>query len=67
MTDLSGQSFTLPYDSQGLTISYSSLNFRDSGKMRYRYWLDGPQRLVFPEQSSSSVDVSTTDSGRVPV
>ncbi|WP_269822960.1 EAL domain-containing protein [Rheinheimera faecalis] len=55
MTDLSGQSFTLPYDSQGLTISYSSLNFRDSGKMRYRYWLDGPQRLVFPEQSSSSV------------
>ena len=55
MTDLSGQSFTLPYDSQGLTISYSSLNFRDSVKMRYRYWLDGPQRLVFPEQSSSSV------------
>ena len=55
MTDLSGQSFTLPYDSQGLTISYSSLNFRDSSKMRYRYWLDGPQRLVFPEQSSSSV------------
>lgn len=55
LTDLSGQFFTLPYDSQGLTISYSSLNFRDSGKMRYRYWLDGPQRLVFPEQSSSSV------------
>ena len=55
LTDLSGQLFTLPYDSQGLTISYSSLNFRDSGKMRYRYWLDGPQRLVFPEQSSSSV------------
>ena len=55
MTDLSGQLFTLPYDSQGLTISYSSLNFRDSSKMRYRYWLDGPQRLVFPEQSSSSV------------
>jgi diguanylate cyclase (GGDEF)-like protein/PAS domain S-box-containing protein len=55
MTDLSGQFFTLPYDSQGLTISYSSMNFRDNGKMRYRYWLDGPQRLVFPEQSSSSV------------
>lgn len=55
LTDLSGQLFTLPYDSQGLTISYSSLNFRDSAKMRYRYWLDGPQRLVFPEQSSSSV------------
>lgn len=55
LTDLSGQSFSLPYNSQGLTISYSSLNFRDSGKMRYRYWLDGPQRLVFPEQSSSSV------------
>ncbi|WP_286049364.1 EAL domain-containing protein [Rheinheimera sp. KL1] len=55
LTDLSGQHFTLPYDSQGLTISYSSLNFRDSAKMRYRYWLDGPQRLVFPEQSSSSV------------
>ena len=55
LTDLSGQFFSLPYNSQGLTISYSSLNFRDSGKMRYRYWLDGPQRLVFPEQSSSSV------------
>lgn len=55
LTDLSGRTFTLPYDSQGLTISYSSLNFRDSSKMRYRYWLDGPQRLVFPEQSSSSV------------
>jgi diguanylate cyclase (GGDEF)-like protein/PAS domain S-box-containing protein len=55
MTDLSGQFFTLPYDSQGLTISYSSMNFRDNSKMRYRYWLDGPQRLIFPEQSSSSV------------
>ncbi len=55
LTDLAGKFFTLPHDSQGLTISYSSLNFRDSSKMRYRYWLDGPQRLVFPEQSSSSV------------
>ncbi|WP_419570595.1 EAL domain-containing protein [Rheinheimera sp.] len=55
LTSLNGHEFNLPYQNQGLSISFSSLNYRDAAKMRYRFWLDGPQRSVFPEQNQSSV------------
>ncbi len=55
MTSLNDHEFQLPYQNQGLSISFSSLNYRDAAKMRYRFWLDGPQRSVFPEQNQSSV------------
>lgn len=53
--DLNGKFFAFAHDALGIEVQFSALNFRDSGKISYKFWLDGEQKLVYPEQGSSSV------------
>ena len=51
LANLNGQTFSFNYDVPGIEIQFSSLNFRDSSKISYRLWLEGTQRLDYPEQT----------------
>ncbi len=53
--DLSGQSFSFDHDALGIEVQFSALNFRDSGKISYKFWLDGEQKLMYPEQAVPAV------------
>ena len=53
--DLNGKFFAFGHDALGIEVQFSALNFRDSGKISYKFWLDGEQKLVYPEQAGSSV------------
>ena len=54
-TDISKQHFVFDYKAQGLKIEFSSLNFRDQSKIRYKFWLEGQQELHYPPQLTPSV------------
>jgi diguanylate cyclase (GGDEF)-like protein/PAS domain S-box-containing protein len=54
-TDISNQTFAFDYQAQGLKIEFSSLNFRDQSKIRYKFWLEGQQELHYPLQVTPSV------------
>ena len=53
--DISNQTFLFDYQAQGLKIEFSSLNFRDQSKIRYKFWLEGKQELHYPLQMTPSV------------
>lgn len=53
--DLSGQTFHFDHDALGIEVQFSALNFRDSGKISYKFWLDGEQKLLYPEQAVPAV------------
>ncbi len=53
--NLSGLTFTFNYNVPGIEVHFSSLNFRDSSKITYRLWLEGEQRLDYPEQTSPQI------------
>ncbi|WP_306520813.1 EAL domain-containing protein [Rheinheimera sp.] len=53
--DLSGQLFNFAHDALGIEVQFSALNFRDSGKISYKFWLDGEQKLIYPEQAVPAV------------
>jgi diguanylate cyclase (GGDEF)-like protein/PAS domain S-box-containing protein len=53
--DVTGQSFTFSHEAMGIEVQFSALNFRDSGKLNYRFNLRGAQALEYPEQSMPSV------------
>jgi diguanylate cyclase (GGDEF)-like protein/PAS domain S-box-containing protein len=55
LSNLNGQTFTFNYDVPGIEIQFTSLNFRDTNKIRYRLWLDGTQQLDYPEQTLSQI------------
>lgn len=60
---LNNRSLTYPHDALGIQIHFSSLNFRDSHKMRYRFWLQGNKNYHYPEQSNNQVIFPQLDSG----
>ncbi|MDX3773665.1 EAL domain-containing protein [Chromatiaceae bacterium AAb-1] len=62
--NLNEEHITLSHDDLGIQLQFSSLNFRDSHKMRYRFWLQGPRTFNYPEQSSNQVIFPQLDSGR---
>lgn len=62
--DLAGATFEFPHDSLGIEIRFSSLNFRDSGNIRYQFWLEGDNSLTFPPQASSIVRFPQLSPGR---
>ncbi|MDZ7902760.1 MAG: triple tyrosine motif-containing protein [Rheinheimera sp.] len=47
--------FVFDHQAQGLKIEFSSLNFRDQSKIRYKFWLEGKQELHYPLQMTPSV------------
>lgn len=53
--DITGQSFTFSHEAMGIEVQFSALNFRDSGKLNYKFSLNGAQQLAYPEQSVPSV------------
>lgn len=53
--NLTGQIFTFNYEVPGIEIQFSALSFRDSSKISYRLWLEGAQRLDYPEQTSPQI------------
>ncbi len=53
--DISGQTFSFDHQAQGLKIEFSSMNFRDQNKIRYKFWLEGKQEFHYPLQMTSSV------------
>lgn len=62
--DLANQSFTIPFDHSGLRVQFSNLNFRDASRARYQVWLEGHQKLTFPEQASNQVVFPQLPPGR---
>lgn len=55
LNNLNGGSFSFTHDSPGIEIRFSSLDFRDSSKIRYQFWLEGRQSLRFPPQAGGFV------------
>ncbi|MBN8446568.1 MAG: EAL domain-containing protein [Gammaproteobacteria bacterium] len=53
--DINGKTFLFDHQAQGLKIEFSSLNFRDQSKIRYKFWLEGKQELHYPLQMTPSV------------
>ncbi len=49
--DITGQSFTFSHEAMGIEVQFSALNFRDSGKLNYKFSLNGAQQLAYPEHS----------------
>lgn len=62
--DISNHSFTFDHQAQGLKIEFSSLNFRDQSKIRYKFWLEGKQELHYPPQPTPSVIFPELPAGR---
>ena len=53
--DVTGQAFTFSHQAMGIEVQFSALNFRDSGKLNYKFSLSGAQNLQYPEQSVPAV------------
>ncbi|WP_290612944.1 EAL domain-containing protein [Arsukibacterium sp. UBA3155] len=52
---LNNQHFQLSHEDLGIELQFSAMHFRDNHKMRYRFWLEGREKLNFPEQQANSV------------
>lgn len=63
LQDLNGESFRFSYDSLGIQVNFSALNFRDSDKIQYKFWLEGSRELRFPQQNSASVTFPQLEPG----
>lgn len=61
--NLDGESFSFDHDSLGIEVSFSALNFRDSDKIQYKFWLEGQRDLHFPAQNSAHVTFPRLDPG----
>lgn len=62
--NLNSEQITFSHNDLGIQLHFSSLNFRDSHKMRYRFWLQGPRTLNYPEQTSNEVIFPQLASGQ---
>ncbi|WP_372625262.1 EAL domain-containing protein [Arsukibacterium sp.] len=47
--------FQLDHDDLGIQLQFSAMHFRDNHKMRYRFWLEGSDKLNYPEQKANNV------------
>lgn len=45
----------LPFDVEGLKLHFSSMNFRDKNRARFRVSLTGKQSFLFPEQTETHI------------
>ncbi|MDP5141816.1 EAL domain-containing protein [Rheinheimera baltica] len=61
--NLNERHITLSYQDLGITLNFSSMNFRDAHKMQYRFWLEGQRELQYPIQTSSKVAFPQLESG----
>jgi len=53
--DLSGGEFQFAHDSLGIEVRFANLNFRDSNKVLYKFWLEGRRSVSFPQQRAGMV------------
>ena len=53
--NLNDQHINISYQDLGIELNFSSMNFRDAHKMRYRFWLEGKKNLNYPVQQNSKV------------
>lgn len=60
---LNNKVFQLDHEDVGIQLQFSAMHFRDNHKMRYRFWLEGPNTLHYPEQQANSVVFPTLRSG----
>ncbi|MCH8536711.1 MAG: EAL domain-containing protein [Alkalimonas sp.] len=60
---LNEQHFSLPHDAEGLKLNFSSMNFRDKNKVRFRVWLEGKQQFSFPEQTETQLIIPKLPAG----
>ncbi|MDP4537076.1 EAL domain-containing protein [Alkalimonas collagenimarina] len=60
---LNEQQFSLPHDAEGLKLHFSSMNFRDKNKVRFRVWLEGKQQFSFPEQTETQIIIPKLPAG----
>lgn len=60
---LNDQRFSLPHDAEGLKLHFSSMNFRDKNKTRFRIWLEGKQQFSFPEQADTQIIIPKLPAG----
>ncbi len=63
LQDLNGQSFRFSYDSLGIEVNFSALNFRDADKIQYKFWLEGSREIRFPQQNNASVTFPQLEPG----
>lgn len=63
LSNLNGASFRFAYDSLGIEVSFSALNFRDNDKIQYKFWLEGNRDIRFPQQHNASVTFPQLEPG----
>src|SRR5690606_20916285 len=53
--NLNGRTFYLSHEDLGVSLRFSSMNFSEQHKMRYRFWLEGSDNVQYPAQRDNSV------------
>ncbi|KKO48975.1 diguanylate cyclase [Arsukibacterium sp. MJ3] len=61
---LNDKNFNISHDDLGIQIQFSAMHFRDNHKMRYRFWLEGRDKINYPEQQTNKVVFPNLRSGR---
>ncbi|KKO44757.1 diguanylate cyclase [Arsukibacterium ikkense] len=52
---LNNKQLQLSHEDLGIQLQFSAMHFRDNHKMRYRIWLEGRDKLEYPEQRANNV------------
>jgi diguanylate cyclase (GGDEF)-like protein/PAS domain S-box-containing protein len=52
---LNNKVFKFEHDDLGVKLQFSAMHFRDNHKMRYRIWLEGRDKLNYPEQQTNTI------------
>ena len=61
---LNNQRLQLSHEDLGIELHFSAMHFRDNHKMRYRIWLEGRDKLNYPEQQANKVVFPRLRSGK---
>ncbi|WP_240473108.1 EAL domain-containing protein [Arsukibacterium perlucidum] len=61
---LNNKQLQLSHEDLGIELHFSAMHFRDNHKMRYRIWLEGRDKLNFPEQHANNVVFPRLRSGK---
>lgn len=61
--NLNGRTFYLSHEDLGVSLRFSSMNFSEQHKMRYRFWLEGSDNVQYPAQRDNSVIFPQLDYG----
>lgn len=52
---LNDMQLQIGHNDLGIQLQFSAMHFRDNHKMRYRIWLEGRDKLDYPEQQANNV------------